>query len=335
MSSPEPVAPVSFAEALDQLGFAEPDRLNPGAWDAAQAACPGAPLPFLTEGFLDEALRYIRADAGMRAAFHAAAARVRATPAAARMAWHGHHQMFIAADGLKRFALESPALGEHGGMLTALVALSGLPRIRELHRARGIPDAVTVETMSDLGIWMRHYRERNGRWGLRELRWLMHHFRGHLVRLGRLQFKPSLLWPETGWEPALHQGDRVLEIHIPAEDPLDEAACVDSCRRAREFFPRYYSELPFRAITCVAWLLDPVYREILPPTANLVRFQSHFDLRRVEADEGLAFERVFGGPRPDDLSGLPRDTALRRAILDHYARGGRPLAEGAGIWRDS
>jgi len=45
-------------------------------------------------------------------------------------------------------------------------------------------------------------------------------------------------------------------------------------------------------------------------------------------DGNQTFERVFGGV-PEDLTQAPRDTTLRRAILDHVLAGGHMRSGGA------
>lgn len=76
-------------------------------------------------------------------------------------------------------------------LLDAIVLLSGVPRLREMHTARGIDEAVTVATLADLELWIRHASERDGHWSFRETGWLIHHLRGRLFALGRLQYLPG------------------------------------------------------------------------------------------------------------------------------------------------
>ncbi len=138
--------------------------------------------------------------------------------------------------------------------------------------------------------------------------------------------------PAAEWEETLRPDDPVLDMHIPAEDPLAPEAVRDSVRRGLEFFPRHFPEQPFKAVVCYAWLLDPTFQRILPLQANLPGFQKLFHLFPLWESEERAFERVFGG-RPADFKSAPRDTGIRRAILDLYASGGRLIGGAGGIWR--
>jgi len=286
------------------------------------------------------------------------------------------------------------------------VLFSGLPRARAFWASRGIPEEIAVRTLSDIGIWMRHYRGRTGRWGLKEFRWLHYHLTGKIYRLGRVQFMVGKHWgwvhafrhrvsgevrilaeagrdyradgqldgangikdeagrwtsrleiaggrirghqaaedghierrmadlPAAEWEETLRPEDPVLDMHIPAEDPLAPEAVRESVRLGREFFPRHFPESPFKAVVCYAWLLDPMLQRILPPSANLPGFQKLFHLFPTWDSEEAAFTRVFGG-RPADLATAPRDTGIRRAILDLYLGGGRLIGGAGGVWRDA
>lgn len=82
-----------------------------------------------------------------------------------------------------------PAVHPGAPMLHAFVFLAAVPEVRARHARRGIPEQITWDTLSDLGVWIREHRRRHGHWGLSEQAWLEHHFRSRLFRLGRLQFQ--------------------------------------------------------------------------------------------------------------------------------------------------
>ena len=126
--------------------------------------------------------------------------------------------------------------------------------------------------------------------------------------------------PSAEWHQALAPRDPILNIHIPDGGPLAHDACGESFRRAAEFFPRHYPERPFIGFCCHSWLLDGQLEDMLPPTSNMVRFQRDVYLLPTEMDVDELFRTVFHG-QPDDLAKAPRDTALRRAILERLERG--------------
>lgn len=124
------------------------------------------------------------------------------------------------------------------------------------------------------------------------------------------------------WQQVLAPGDLVLRVHIPeGPPPLDPASCKESFEEALAFFPRYCPEQPFVAFACASWLLDAQLEALLPAASNLVRFQQEMYLVPIPSDGRGVFEYVFDRA-PADLRTAPRDTALRRALLDHLLSGG-------------
>ncbi len=133
--------------------------------------------------------------------------------------------------------------------------------------------------------------------------------------------------PADRWKPALRRGDPMLEMHIPANGPMAFDACGDSLRRALEFFPRYFPDRPFLGFCCTSWTLDPQLCDLLSPSSNLVRFMREFYCYPILTSGRQTFERVFGGV-PDEVRDLPRDTALRRLLVDHLLAGGHTRSGG-------
>jgi hypothetical protein len=135
------------------------------------------------------------------------------------------------------------------------------------------------------------------------------------------------------WKPALKKGDPVLYVHVPAMGPMDFDACGKSFAAAMRFFPRHFPKHKFKAFCSGSWLFDDQLGDHLPAESNIVRFQREFYLLPLEeASDFQTWERVFGS-KPEDLARAPRDTALRRAILDHALKGGRWRAAGMVLLR--
>lgn len=151
------------------------------------------------------------------------------------------------------------------------------------------------------------------------------HPSGHAVQ------KPITL-SLSDWECVLHPSDTILEIHIPEDGPMNFNACGDALRHAATFFPKYFPDRPFKAICCTSWLLDPTYQKLLSNTSNIVRFQREcylFPLHSHGNRSGL--ERIFG-PYTHDLATAPRNSSMRRAVLDHIQAGGVLISGGCLIW---
>lgn len=134
----------------------------------------------------------------------------------------------------------------------------------------------------------------------------------------------------SDWEMVLEAGDPTIEMHIPAGDPLTPEACADSVAQAAEFFPKHFPEdrTP-KAIKCSTWLLDPHFEDWLDDDSNILAFQREFYLWPSPCDPWSALRFVFGldiqsGWEGElDLSSLPQNTRLERALVEHVRKGGR------------
>jgi hypothetical protein len=227
-------------------------------------------------------------------------------------------------------------LGAAGRLFWVFVYLAAVEEVRAWHRQRGISDAVSWDTLADLGRQMRVYRRRTQSVGLDTQWWLSLHFRGGLFALGRLQFNPfRLLTGPAGpefWYDAqtiesslgdgFRQGDPVLGVHIPESGPLNPSACDESLAAASEFFDRYLPEHSSRIAICTSWLLDDQLADYLDPDSNIVRFQRRFELvPGSRAADNSPFHFVFG-KSPQALSDIVPRTRLEHALVRHLAEGG-------------
>ncbi|MGH2390178.1 MAG: acyltransferase domain-containing protein, partial [Chloroflexota bacterium] len=368
-------------------------------WAASRTTVPDGPLFFLEPPYLATAAYEAGLDPELAQALTSAARRIAADPTARTLAWHVYYRLFRAPSFDRRrvpsWPVPTAILGEDAGLLYPLALLGGLPEMRALYRAHGIPDAVARDTLWDLQRWADHYRRRHGVWGIApsEVPWFRHHPRGELFDLGRLQFEPGpwtlearvfrhggsgavtalseggiryrsdgqradpddprdaeswtarlelgeawvighRIVPEGSvqraearlaraeWAEVLRPGDPVLYLHIPRGAPLDLEACRRSLARALEFFPMHFPERPFVAFACESWLLDAQLADLLSASSNIVRFQRQVYLVPLIGDQADALDWVFDGAY-GNLARAPRDTTLRRAVLDHLRRGGR------------
>ncbi|MCG3148636.1 MAG: hypothetical protein PCFJNLEI_02081 [Verrucomicrobiae bacterium] len=320
----------------------EPPANWPASWDAALATLPPGPPPFLRADFVREAAEFSAISEELKTELLRAALVVKDDPLLSRVAWF-LHRIYLGAPRpgaaeIWHWPFNARPLPRRAALLPALVVLAGTTGLREMHRARGIPDDVTRATLTDLEVWIRTFYRQHGYWGLQNLAWLSWHLRGELVRLGRLQFKylpfpgprvfrhkltRKISLEPTDGEPVLAPGDLVIDIHIPEGGPMDFDACGAALRQAVEFLPKHLpTPAPPVAFYCCSWFLDPQYAQILPANSNIVRFLREFYLYPVPSDDREAFRRVFGEV-PRDLATAPRDTALRRAMLDFKLAGGQ------------
>ncbi len=141
--------------------------------------------------------------------------------------------------------------------------------------------------------------------------------------------KGSVFLPAAEWEVILQQGDTVLELHIPRKDSFSAADCRDSLAQAAEFFATYFPQRPYRASVCHTWFFTPQLQQLLPPGSHIVQFQREFSLIPYPGGPGFLWSYVFG-EKVTSLATAPRDTHLRRAVLDWLENGGE-LFDLAGV----
>lgn len=121
------------------------------------------------------------------------------------------------------------------------------------------------------------------------------------------------------WQQILDKESFVMEIHIPRNGALNHQTTLQSFLDAKTFFQRHYPESSPHAYACYSWMLNPQLREFLGSQSNLVAWQEEFYLLPFTSTgkDGLYF--VFGEEDLDENA--PRDTRLRRAMLDHLQAG--------------
>jgi hypothetical protein len=146
-------------------------------------------------------------------------------------------------------------------------------------------------------------------------------WRGSPVDPHGFALRQAVFLPRAEWQLALAPGDTVLEFHIPRKEPFSVDDCRDSLGRAVEFFSQQYPERPFKAGFCHTWFFSPQLQQILPPESNIVRFQREFYLFPWPGSPAFLWDYVFG-EKVTSLASAPRDTSLRRGVLDWLLNGG-------------
>ena len=133
--------------------------------------------------------------------------------------------------------------------------------------------------------------------------------------------------PLDEWDLALSPGDAILETHIPGGGNMTLDRCRESMAQALEFFPRYFPEQSFAGFACGSWILNPQLEQIYRQDSNMVQWQRELYLFPIPSGDRSGIYFVFG--KDDvDLAAAPRDTSLRRALLDHMVAGGRLISGG-------
>lgn len=143
---------------------------------------------------------------------------------------------------------------------------------------------------------------------------------GHAVR-------EEVTLPADKWDLVFSPGDVILETHIPAGGGMTPSRCRESMQQALEFFPRYFPESPFAGFACNSWILNPQLDRIYHPESNMVQWQRELYLFPVPSGDRSGLYFVFGEDDPDPRT-APRNTSLRRMLLDHLAADGRLISGG-------
>ncbi|MFC5405282.1 acyltransferase domain-containing protein [Cohnella soli] len=195
----------------------------------------------------------------------------------------------------------------------------------EQYRLKGIDDRVYFDTFYDIQIWCMNCKRDYGEYGLEEYMWLQEHVQLRLFALGRLQFQPCAIDREVELDGMkIHQNQLVLNVHIPAGEPLTLPSIEDAFARARAFF---------RGITpvfmCNSWMLSPRLSEVLPPESNILRFQKLFHIDKVDPDSRDA-ERFIFHVIKSDVSEYAEQTSLQRKAKAYLLTGDK-LGFGFGV----
>lgn len=206
--------------------------------------------------------------------------------------------------------------GRPRGLLPMMALLASVPEVVDYHTGRGIGAQMSFSGLADLGQQLWVFRQTFGTFGLDTQEWLTCAWGGGLFWFGRLQL--NLLE---------YQERTVASVHIPQTGPLRPEAVEESFGAAREFFGAHFGDVPIEALHCSSWLLDPQLAQVLPATSNMAAFQRRWRLvgepRESDAATIYFVFRRRAAPGTDlDRTGLPRETTLQRAVLEHLDAGG-------------
>lgn len=189
---------------------------------------------------------------------------------------------------------------------------------RHWYRERQINEDIYFDTFHAIVIWAENCKRDYGEMGLERYDWIWRYMQCRIFKLGRLEYETIYGTEQKELNKrALEPEDLVLNLHIPRGEPLRLEACLDSFKRAMDFF-----EHP-KEITCCSWLLAPALKEILPEDSNIIRFQSLFHIYDLDRERRHAELFVYHHVQenPADYS---QDTSLRAALRTYLMEKGNP-----------
>lgn len=206
--------------------------------------------------------------------------------------------------------------------------------LKDRYKKLGIDEDIYYASMKDLKWKLLECYENTDTWGMSVGWWEPGFFVPDRFTLGRLQFE---LFPfnkdYTGHGETLTPASKVINMHIPSSGPLTPELCMDSFKRAHEFYRDHFPS-GISVFMVESWLLFPKHREFLPENSNILKFMDFFEILGSNEDKpGKRGDmwRVFGKYAEAPAEELPRDTGLRRAYADWLQKGGT-VGGGDGIF---
>ena len=221
------------------------------------------------------------------------------------------------------------AAKDHNGLSVLRLYLDWIVDTKAQYDTLGIPEIYFRDSMKDLTIWCEDYLVKHGTPGFKEWEWVGRSLRLEVIRIGRLQFEPISLKQQIESDGKTYPiGTPLLDVHIPAGEPLDIEAARKSMEQAPEFYKTYFHK-DFSLLHCHSWLLSPDLKELLPEQSRIMQFQNLFTVYKTDNEERQAEERVFGF-LSDDPNKYPESTFLQKAVKQ-YLLDGKEVMMGAGI----
>ena len=194
----------------------------------------------------------------------------------------------IDQENLLQYLTEKKDLG-----LNLIYILSKCEGMQEMYTARGIPERYLHAVLAEIAKEAMDCQKNFGQLGIFEIAWFNCFVKGTMLfRIGRLNF---MLETAGDWCAGgdVYVGDKMVSVHIPGGEKLDEEACYLAFSEAEHFIMQYFPEHDFQYFMCHSWLLDELYEEFLKEDSNISKFRSMFKpYRRDEADSVIKF--AFG-----------------------------------------
>jgi len=126
----------------------------------------------------------------------------------------------------------------------------------------------------------------------------------------------------TGYTEVLRRGDPVLNVHIPAQEPLTPEVCEAAYAMAREFFPRYFPDFPFKGFLCYSWMMEKRLRPLMGRDTNVTRFADKYTAFPIRSNGKGVYTFLFHAPADCPVEDLPEDNSMQRAVKAHLLSGG-------------
>lgn len=141
------------------------------------------------------------------------------------------------------------------------------------------------------------------------------HFIGHPITPEGKGLAHTIKLSKVKWEKVIEEGDTLLDIHIPRDQPFTLETISASYEEAKQFFAKHFPEVKFKGMMCQSWLFTPQLKEMLDESSNLVKFQKQFYLYPTAGSVSSIWFFVFNELM--EVKDAKPDTTLRRKILEY------------------
>ena len=203
------------------------------------------------------------------------------------------------------------ALGEDAdGMKMLAFMLQRAVETHDRYRALGIDDTIFADTMKFCTRFVIDHHRHHGHYAFTWGWWLPRQLSLQEFRFGALEYELI----EISGRPAIN-------IHIPGDADLSDAALRQSYLLARRSIARIAPAHAAADMVCDSWMLSPVLDSLLPAHSRILAFKASFDVHTVDPASPHATRWIFG--RYDlPVEDLPETTTLQRRTKALMRNGG-------------
>jgi len=211
-------------------------------------------------------------------------------------------------------------VNEEDGKKNFLYHLYFCEDLKKRYLEKGIPLKYFYDVLEDMPKWLNTWSNIKGELYLGELEWFRTIFQMGLFQVGRLQYHITQSYSEVP-EVNLHEGDAVLNIHIPARGPLLEEECRVSIKAAQRFFKTYFPEYQYEHFMCYSWLLGDNLESMLKPDCNILRFKALFDVHHQKVSDGIISFAIGWKKTREDVKKMEFTTRFQKEIKTRVLAG--------------
>ncbi len=127
---------------------------------------------------------------------------------------------------------------------------------------------------------------------------------------------------KSQWKKKVYSGCVTIGFHINTGVDYTPNSIKIDFKKATRFYRRYFPEFKFTAFICDSWLFSPQLQILFDESeSKIVRVQRETYLIAGMSDDSSFQDFVFSGEKLDPKTS-PRDTTLKRRILDFIEKGG-------------